>query len=370
MSSLARANLIAGHWQPAARGAQFARGAAGEADAGWPQSGAEDVSAASAAAESGARAWEALGARAREARLLVLAAALADDRALRGLVAARFGLREDEVAPHFAGLEHDVREVLARPQAAARGVAWLAHDWSELVRAPLVDLVRELAAGRVAVVVSDERLPELAERLCAAGADAELPQGVLNLLHGASRELVALALAGAGSAATLVASARIERTIELRRLCERHGIADPRLRALRCGAREIDPAADLSSSAAEVVEEAFGRGAELGGQLPGALGRVFCPARRFSRFSELLLEQLAASESARTPVPLIDAAAAERVRTAWELGLDEGATCIAGGEADGGSRTLPPTVFTNVELYMASAKRQDPLPVLCLLRTS
>jgi acyl-CoA reductase-like NAD-dependent aldehyde dehydrogenase len=369
MSLIARANLIGGSWQPAARGARFVHATAGEGEKGWPQSGAEDVSAAWAAARSGARAWEGLAAHEREAHLLALARALEDDRALRTLVAERFALRVEEVEPHFTELESDVHTLLARRPMADRGVAWLAHDWSELVRAPLADLVHVLASGRVAVIVSDERLPELAERLCSAGAAAELPRGVLNLLHGASRELVALALAS-GEDATLVASGRAERAIELRRLCERHGITDPRLRALRCGAHEIDPAEDPIASADEVVAQAFGRGTRFGGQLPGSLGRVFCPARRFSRFTELLLERLAASESARAPVPQIDSAAADRVRTAWELGLDEGATCIAGGESENGSRLLSPTVFTNVELFMASAKRQDPLPVLCLLRTS
>jgi acyl-CoA reductase-like NAD-dependent aldehyde dehydrogenase len=69
-------------------------------------------------------------------------------------------------------------------------------------------------------------------------------------------------------------------------------------------------------------------------------------------------------------VPQVDDEAVARVRAAWELGLDEGATCIAGGDASAGVRQLPPTVFTNVESYMATAKRQEPLPVLCLLRGS
>jgi acyl-CoA reductase-like NAD-dependent aldehyde dehydrogenase len=248
-------------------------------------------------------------------------------------------------------------------------VTWLAPDWRELVRAPLRDLVRELLAGRVVVLVSDPRAPELSERLALAASAAGLPAGVLGLLHGQRHELLARALARADarSGCRLVASGLVERMAELRRL-EAQGSLEARLRGLRCGTAEVDPLRPLEHSAAEAVERAFGRGTTFGGQLPGTLGRVFCPARLFSRFTELCLALLEDSAAARSPVLQIDEEGARRVRAAWELGLDEGATCIAGGDAPLDSRALPPTIFTNVEPYMACVRRQDPLPVLCLLR--
>ena len=156
--------------------------------------------------------------------------------------------------------------------------------------------------------------------------------------------------------------------VELRRACERAGVDEPRLRALRCGVHEVEAERALEDSARAVVELAFGRGATFGGQLPGSLGRVFCPARRFSRFTELCLAELERMEAEAAPVPPIDAETAARARAAWELGLDEGATCIAGGEGD--DDVLQPTILTNVEVFMACARRQDPVPVLCLLRGS
>jgi hypothetical protein len=54
------------------------------------------------------------------------------------------------------------------------------------------------------------------------------------------------------------------------------------------------------------------------------------------------------------------------VRAARALGLDEGATLVFGDDED--SPDLAPLVFTNVEPRMACARRQEPLPVLCLLR--
>ncbi len=369
-----RANFIAGEFRPAARGARFpARGAQpapGEREQSWPQSQAEDVAAAGRAAMAALADWRALGAARRVEFVCALARELERDPLLSLRLGRRFQLEPGELAAHSADLERDLAERLERPTQLAGGVAWCAPEWRELVRAPLFDLSRELCAGRTAVLLSDARLPELGEHLALAAHEAGLPAGVLGLLHGATRELVGLALEGARAEDTLVASGLVARMVELRRACERRGLSDPRLRALRCGTFEVGedgPPAELEASAARVVERAFGRGATLTGQLPGALGRVFCPARLFSRFSELLLEQLERSPAARAPVPQIDEEANARARAACELGLDEGATCIAGG-SEGAGGVFPPTLFTNVEGYMSAARRQDPLPVLCLLR--
>jgi acyl-CoA reductase-like NAD-dependent aldehyde dehydrogenase len=369
-----RANLIAGEWRAARGGAVFQPpvrpSAPGEP---WPQSGAEDVEQAWKSARAGAGDWRALDARRREELLCALARELERDELLAAGLAERFELRPEEVAPHLADLERSLAPRLERSAPADAGgqVVWLAPDWRELVRGPLLDVARELAAGRPAVLVSDARLPLLAERIAAAAVSAGVYPGALGLLHGPTRELVALALARPERGATLRASGTVERMVELRRLCEEQGVVEPRLRALRCEAFEVDGSRSPEESAATVVARAFGRGECFSGQLPGTLGRVFCPARLFSRFSALLLERLESSEAVTAPVPQVDDEAAARVRSAWELGLDEGATCIAGGDGalPASSRALPPTVFTNVEPHMASARRQDPLPVLCLLRS-
>jgi len=369
MADEPRANYIAGAFGPALRGARFPdRGTPRES---WPQSSGEDVGAAARAAEAGLIEWRALTPADRCELVCALARELERERGLVDALGARLGLRAEELAPHFAGLERDVAERLARVPGAASGVAWCAPDWRELLRAPLVDLTRELAAGRTAVLVSDARLPEACEHIALAAQAAGLPPGVLGVLHGPTRELLTLALdAPPRTERTLVASGLVERMVDLRRLCESRALADPRLRALRCGVHEVDPARALELVAGEVVERAFGRGPTFSGQLPGSLGRVFCPARAFSRFSELFLAALETSEAFRIPARHVEEEAGARVRAAWELGLDEGATCIAGGDADPAQSVIPPTVFTNVEAYMASARRQDPLPVLCLLRSA
>ncbi len=367
MPSEAQANLLAGEWRPARRGASFS-GISGATGVLWPQSDGEDVAEAWRAARAAAPAWRRLAAGRRQEFLVALARELEHDEELGRVLGARFGLEPGELEVHFSGLERDLHTLFERPAPAGDGgIVWCASDWRELLRAPFLDLARECLAGRVVVLVSDARLPELAQHLARAASAVGFPAGVLALLHGATHELLQLGLAARedGESCTLLASGNVERMVALRRLESSSGV-ETRLRALRCDVYEVDPGHPLEESVAEVLERAFGRGTTLTGQLPGALGRVFCPARQFSRFSDLCLARLEESPVARAPVPQIDEDAAERVRAAWELGLDEGATCIAGG--DGATRVLPPTVFTNVESFMASAKRQDPMPVLCLLR--
>ena len=371
MPSESQTNFLAGEWVPARNGASFS-GCSGAAPVSWPQSDGADVAEAWRAARAALPAWRGLAADEREEHLQALAQELEHDAELTRRLGERFGLEPAELAQHSTGLVRGLRALRERPAPVGGGeVVWWTPEWRELVRQPFLDLARECLEGRVLVLVSDARVPELAQHFAQAAHAAGLPPGVLGLLHGATRELVRLGLAGAngGAGCALVASGSVARMVELRRLESTAGV-ESRLRALRCGVHEVDPGRALEEDASEVVERAFGRAATLGGQLPGALGRVYVPARRFSRFTELVLERLEANAAARAPVPQVDDEAAARVRAAWELGLDEGATCIAGGDASDAARALPPTVFTNVETYMATAKRQDPLPVLCLLRGS
>jgi len=321
------------------------------------------VARAREAARAAAPAWAALALEARRERVLALARALEGDGLLGRELAPRAGLEPDELGEHMGGLAAAVG-----PARAAEGarLAWCAHDWRELVRAPLGDVAQELLAGRCVVLLSDPCAPELATALARAAHTVELPPGVVGLLHGARAELLATALVRPDAGGErLLASGLVDRLPALRRLEERAAV-DGQLRAVRAGTLEVDPEASPESSAETVLALAFGRARTWGGQLAGALARVWCPSRAFSVFTERLLAGLEAGAEKR-PCTLLDEETATRARAAVALGLDEGATCIAGGDALTGA--FPPTVFTNVEPHMASARRQDPLPVLCLLRS-
>jgi len=357
---------IAGEWRPASSGATFAS-ADGE---NWSQASEPDLRAALDAALAVASDWRATDERDRRRHVERMAAALEEDERLLDGLERHLGLSAGELELQRRGIGGTLGGA-SDASFAAGPVALVVPDWRELARGAFRDLARELVAARPTVLVSDPRVPELAAGVARAALAAELPRGVVNVLHGRPRELVAQALTATNGGLELVASGSGERIVELRRLCEAAGGSEGRLTTLRAGVIEVEDGGSLADAASEVVERAFGRRATLGGQLPGSIARVLCPARLFSRFSELTMAALEASLPVTKPLLLIDREAAEAARTAAALGLDEGATLIAGGEeltGAEGERAVTPTVLTNVEPFMSSARRQEPLPVLCLMR--
>lgn len=350
------ANRIAGDWVPARSGASFER--AGEH---WAQSTAEDVGAALEAAGT---------ARVAGGRARALLEELRRDPERHDGLARAAGVGVNELFGADRELDHLAGEFLERPRPRESGLALVAGDWRRGLAGLAEDTLEALMRGRGVVVLPDARVPDLGLRLARAAERAGLGASV-NVLFGMPRELVAHALEHPrASAATVTAAGPLVRRVELRRACVARGVAETRLVPLRVGVVEVDARGDLEAQAGEVVEAAFGRGRTLGGQLSGTLGRVHCPPRVFSRFTATLLATLDSARCVREPLPQIDAEAVAAARSAGALGLDEGATLIAGG--DGGTppaaRVVAPMVFTNVEPAMASARRQDPLPVLCLLR--
>jgi aldehyde dehydrogenase (NAD+) len=328
----------------------------------WPQSGSEDLARALAVLREGSPEWSQRKPELRRERVRELGQRLEQDELLLS-AATGLGLEPEEFAPHRARIVSELERLEPRPAARAGGVALVAPDWRELVRGAALSLGQELLEGRAVLLFSDPLLPWLGERVATAALAAGVPPGAVALLHGPARELLALGIAA--QPASVQASGSAERIAPLRRLCHSSAVARVRLRTLRCRACEVDEER-LESEVERLIESAFGRGTTFSGQLPGQVARVFCPQRSFSRFSELLLERLEASQAAREPLAALDPGILERVRAARALGLDEGATLVFGDDED--SPDLAPLVFTNVEPRMACARRQEPLPVLCLLR--
>jgi acyl-CoA reductase-like NAD-dependent aldehyde dehydrogenase len=300
-----------------------------------------------------------------------LAEVLSQETELVAGLSARLGLTLSQLVPKLGRLTWSEGLSAAPPSAASWAV--LAPDWRELLRGAFAELARALLLGQASVLLSDASLPELGQALARAAELAEVPAGTLAVLHGTTRELTALSASQAPTGPlVLSAGGLVERVAEWRRLEE--GLRaqgrdlEARLFAVRAGTHDVAGARDLAEAAQEVLARTFGP-ATLCGQLAGALARVYCPARGFAAFTAHLLEGLEREGEAWARVPQLDDAALARVHAAWELGVDEGATLIAGGEEGPEPRSVLPTVLTNVEPYMVSAKRQDPLPVLCLLRT-
>ena len=383
VSSIGPANLLAGRPSPSVGGGRLAvrEARAPFAELGsWPTSGPLDVERAldaiAAAAKEGAPAFEPVELRAcfeRAARTIAADAEAAD------LLARRIGMERSALHPHVARLEDGLDIPVARAEGAAGTgrVALIAPDWSDLYELPWRVAAEELCRGRSLLLAADPRVPVLAERLAAAWLEGGVPAERVSVLHGLSGDGLAAAVADPRVDAVHASGARA-RIRWLRELCVRAGTAVQDLRLLRSEACEVGLHDDLEGAARRVIDLAFGESRSLFGQRRGQVSRVYCAARVFSRFTEALLGEFEREGKERDggakggEVPMIDRAAAEAVRRHWAIGLDEGATLIAGGRSAAGERLaschLSPAIFTNLEPHMIALQRQAPMPILGLVR--
>lgn len=295
------------------------------------------------------------------------------DRAGLEAIATRLGLGPADLGAHlgvvdaFDGASGGFEYAFAREE---RGVAICAPDWREFLCGGFVRVATELVRGLRVVLCCDERFPEIARALRRCLLEAGFSESTIVLHNGARREMLRTMLLDERVGA-LSASGTVERVVELRRLCNGLELTRESLRTIRSAAFEVTSEMDVEASARSVALLAFGANT-MGGQLPGQVARAFVAQNIYSPFVEALLGCMDSIGELRDTVPLIDRGAVRRTQKAWTQGLDEGATMIRGGEEDmkDDELRLPPTVFCNVEPHMLAARRQEPLPILCLLRWS
>jgi aldehyde dehydrogenase (NAD+) len=245
-------------------------------------------------------------------------------------------------------------------------------------------VIARLAAGSTVVLVSDPRLPCAATALASAANAAGVDAGALNVLHDDGLETIEAALADRAAAWARLAGSDPLLARVAARASEQCELS---LWPVRSASIVIDESEDPALAARRAIETSLARLATLSGQLPGRTGRVLCPGRAFSRFSEELHAELDRNPDVARPVPLVERDALDALQEAWFLGLDEGATPLRGGEpwildaegetggGPGASRRgeprsmrVAPVVFTNVEPQMRLALFARAVPVLALLR--
>ncbi|MCC7011558.1 MAG: aldehyde dehydrogenase family protein [Planctomycetes bacterium] len=368
-------NWIGERWCAADAGATYELGARIGGPECWPRSRAADVRAALRANATAADGWSAL-ARARRWELLARIADALDFEALARELEPDLGLDAGEAR---ARCEEDVfrfREALEllRDGEPASGVGVFRAHWSDFVGGLAMRVAPHLLAGQAVLVLSDPRLPRAAEALARACERAALPAGVITLLHDDGSECGDCALESAGLAFVRWK----ERDERLDELVSRHAVrveTSWQLWRATNATTVVESSADPALEALRVVESFCGRSSTLSGQHPGAIARVLCHERLFSRFTEELLGRLETAPDVRHAVPALDADLDDHLRRAWSLGLDEGATPIFGsapsdrGDSDV-SRGACGIVFTNVDPRSGLARLTRPAPVLGLIRVA
>lgn len=358
----------------------------GESLGRWSRSGPEELALALDAA---ARARSRPADPRRRARALAQAIrAVALDPDPEGLVARSIGLEPGELEPHVRGLERRLERALAQPATAGTGPVLVRRHWSELFYGLGETLVRELAAGRAVVLLSDPAVPGLAERFARAFIEAGLAPGALALLHDDGETALRAACAG-GCFERISASGHGDFRTRLEAYCRGSGAGpgptyfgagvieapatELAFTPLERGVAWVEASDDPCRRGREVARAAFGRVAALSGQRSGRLGLVTCHPRVFARFTEALLEVLEGDEAAFAPLPLLDPSAFRELEDGLQLGLDEGATLI---HELAPTASCPPRpharvgrlVFTNVDPESRLAALTRPIPLLALVR--
>lgn len=372
MARHARQNWIDGTWREARGGATYDAGRFGVAS----RSSGEDVEAALDALQRAGRDWAREDPEDRADSLGELLDLWEDrggpeeelaellDLDPRGLASSR-----GEALALADELIDEARDAPGGPRLARVSVRALGRGLVEALVPPLLE-------GRGVLLLPDPEAPALARAFCRLLEDSPLPRGIVALLGDDTSEAARAALESGrlGDALFIEPRARTRRLVE--RL-ERAGTRGPRprIRALTSGVRAVLSDEDPRRAADEVLREAFDPDRALCGQRDGALGRVVCHERRFSAFSEALLEGLDARAEGRCP--LLDTGLPRAVSELTRLGLDEGATLVRGPQtaSPGSPRArrdaiLAPSVFTNVEPRMGLARAELAAPVLRLLRAA
>ncbi|NMO96700.1 CoA-acylating methylmalonate-semialdehyde dehydrogenase [Paenibacillus lemnae] len=228
-----------------------------------------------------------------------------------------------------------------------------------------------IACGNAFVLKPSERTPLLAQRLAELFAEAGLPDGVLNIVHGA-HDVVNGILEHPGIAAvSFVGSQPVAEYVY--KTASSHG---KRVQAL-AGAKNhsiVMPSADLDASVNQIVSAAFGSAGErcMACSVVVAVGDVAEPlmAKLKQAADEITMGN--GAEEGVFLGPVIRQSHKERTLSYIEAGEQEGAKLVRDGRGDEGvdgtGYFVGPTIFDEVTSEMKIWKDEIFAPVLSVMR--
>jgi aldehyde dehydrogenase (NAD+) len=383
-------NLIGGERVGAERGETFESlvPATGEALASFPRSGAADVDRAVAAAKAAFDGWRLVPAPERGAILFRFA------ELLRGRKDELADLMTREMGKVRAEAGGDVQEAIDMSLYMAGegrrmwgqttpselpdkfmmsvrmpvGVVGAITPWNFPIAIPSWKLAPALVCGNTVVLKPAEDTPLLAERFVELLAEAGLPAGVVNVVHGFGEE-AGDALVRHPDVPVITFTGSRETGVAVTKAAAEH-LKHVHLELGGKNAIVVMDDADLELAVEGIVWSAFG----TSGQRCTAASRVI--AHR-SVYDALASRLVAAAEQLRlgpgweesTDVgPLINRAALDRVHAYTAVGLDEGAKLLTGGEPGGGPGFYyRPTVFADVDPHMRIAQEEIFGPTTALI---
>ncbi len=387
-------NLIAGEWRPSTTGRTFENRNPADVDdlvGTFPESSADDVAEAVAAAKAAQPAWAAMPAP-RRGDVLFRAANLLEARADE--IARTMTREEGKTLPEARGevgrtinilryyggegarlfgrvIPSERDRVFMHTLRAPLGVVGAITPWNFPIAIPAWKACPALISGNAVVLKPSELAPLCATRLAEILVEAGLPAGVLNVVHGRGEAGAALVAHDVVRAVSFTGS---EGTgAKVAEVCGRR-----RARVqLEMGGKNptiVLADADLDEAAGIVLNAAFGST----GQRCTATSRAIVERSVAEAFSEKLVARAKAMkvgpglEAGIDVGPSIDARHADRVVSEVAAAAAAGAQVLAGGvRLTEGTLSrghfVAPTVLGQVTPHMAIAQEEVFGPVAAVM---
>ena len=318
----------------------------------FPDSGEKDVARAAKAAADTLRSWSDTPAAVRAAVVLRTADILTAHRE----ILARIVTREVGMTPREALDEvQDAIDACAFFTAEARllhdrtlpsgaaihrrpvGVCGILATGSSPLAAPGRKILPAILCGNTVVWKPSDNAPTVAYLFLRALMEAGLPPGVVNTVNGRGRagcgkHFLAGIDKGHFQSFSFVGSTALGRTVG--EVCGRNLVL-PSLDLVGKGAMVVMPDADLDQAVQDALRTGFGHA----GQRPVGLVNLLLHEACAIDFKQRLLERVAALEVGNPMTdpdvaygPLINARSATAFREHWDMGREDGATLLTGGE--------------------------------------
>ena len=390
-------NFIGGEWVDAASGESFdsTSPADGEPIGTFPKSGPEDVDRAVAAAKEAYEDWRLVPAPKRGEILFRFAQLLVEHKAeLTDLMTHEMGKVKAEAGgdvqeaidmSYYMGGEgrrlfgqttpSELRDKFNMSVRMPIGVIGVITPWNFPIAIPSWKIAPALVSGDTVVFKPATDTPALGQRFVELLDEAGVPKGVVNIVHGGGGAVGdRLVRHPDVPVITLTGSRETGVTVM------RNGADGLKRIHLELGGKNailVLDDADLDLAVDGILWSAFG----TSGQRCTAASRVIVHERVYDALAGRLVERAEALrlgpgwEDDTDVGPVINNAALEKIHSYTEIGIDEGAKLLTGGEiaSDGDLAKgfyYRPTIFGDVEPGMRIAQEEIFGPTTALMSVS
>jgi aldehyde dehydrogenase (NAD+) len=388
-------NHIDGEWVDAASGETFesTSPANGDTIGQFPRSAPEDIDRAVAAAKAAYEEWRLVPAPKRGEVLFRFAQLLEDAKDdLTDLITREMGKVKPEAAgdvqeaidmAYYMGGEgrrlfgqttpSELRDKFQMSVRMPVGVVGAITPWNFPIAIPSWKTLPAIVCGNTVVFKPAEDTPALAERYVELFVEAGLPNGVLNIVHGEG-EVVGQPLVEHPDVPIITFTGSRETGVAVTRAAADH-LKHVHLELGGKNAIIVMDDADVDLAVDGIVWSAFG----TSGQRCTAASRVIVHDAVYDELASRLVSRV---ESMRlgpgweddTDVgPVINKAALDKIHSYTEIGKQEGATLLTGGEVASGNGLdkglyYTPTVFGDADANMRVAQEEIFGPTTTLIR--